>query len=361
MRAAAIACILLAGCGGGGGGTSGGQACIELGAGQVPAQAIDIEATLVAVDLDAFDDLGLTLPSFARMQKVGGGPLGGKSDEGRDVVAPAEVIGGPTGIPYLVPDGFGSFLSVVNRGFLSPFAALDMKVFMSLPLEGNCITFDDAAVTPIVGFAGGADPAPLEYRDPGIEGHVLYQLLSPPGKAALLAAIEADARNRVFTVPTIRTVSGQKFLVVVQDVLPQIEELAPEFQDAIDSVVPNPLGLFTGVTLDLRPLLAASQVELDVRFASHVVSFLRSVPATVGGEAVDVEIPVYRPSTDRVFLFVPDGQTIVIGGLLRDGAAVPEKGIPLLRDLPVDPQLRQKTNENQTLLLLVTPRIVDSD
>lgn len=363
MRATAVSCILAlaAGCGGGSGGT-GGQVCTELGEGhlaQVPAQQIEIEVRFVAVDTDSFDDLGLDFPLFARMQQVGGGPLGGVSDEGRDVVVAAEVIGGPAGVPYLAPDGFGGFLPIVNRNFLSPFAAFDVKVFMSLPLEGNCITFDDLAVLPILGFPGGADLASLDNRDPGIEGRVLYQLLNPPGTASFLATLEADARNRVLAAPKIMTVSGQKLLMVLQDVVPQIGDLVPEFRGAVESVVANPLGIFTGVTLDMRPLLEGDEVELDIRFGSHVLSFFRSVPATVGGQQADVEIPAYRPSIDRAFLFVPDGQTIVIGGFLRDGQATPDKGLPLIGDLPVvGPFLRRLTNENQNLLILITPRIL---
>ncbi len=365
MKATAVSCILVlaAGCSGGSGGTSGGGACIVLGDGQlagVPGQQIEIEARIVAIDPDSFDDLGLSFPDFVRMQQVGGGPLGGVSDEGRDVVVPAEVIGGPAGVPYLSPDGYGGFLPIVNLDFLSPFAAYDVKVFMSLPLEGSCIVFDDPAVDPILGFAGGADLAPLEHRDPGIEGRVLYQLLNPPDTNTLLAAIRADARNTVLAAPTLMTVSGQKLLIVLQDVLPLVGDLAPEFKSVIESVVASPLGIFTGVTLDMRPLIEGDQVEMDVRFGSRVVSFFRSVPANVGGQQADVEIPVYQPSVDRAFLFVPDGQTLVIGGLLRDGETVPEKGIPILGDLPViGPLLRQKTNDNQSLMIFITPRIVN--
>ena len=363
----AVSCILLiaAGCGGGSGGTGGGAACIVLGDGQlagIPAQQIQIEARIVAIHPDSFDDLGLEFPDFARMQVVGGGPLGGVSQEGRDVVAPAEVIGGPAGVPYLSPDGFGGFLPVVNLNFLSPFAAEDVKVFMALPLEGSCIVFDDRAVDPIQGFAGGADLAPLDHRDPGIEGRVLYKLLNPPDTNAFLADVAADARNRVFAVPTIQTVSGQKMLVVLQDLAPQIDDLVPEFKSTVESVVMDPLGIFTGVTLDMRPLLEGDQVELDVRFGSRVLSFFRSVPAQVDGQPADVEIPVYQPSADRVFLFVPDGQTIVIGGLLRDGQTEPEKGFPLLGDLPVVGQLfRQKTTDDQHLMIMITPRIIQAD
>jgi type II secretory pathway component GspD/PulD (secretin) len=367
MRATAISCVLamVAGCGGGSGGTGGSGACITLGSGQlaglgVPAQQIQIEARIIAIHPDSIDELGLDFPDFARMQQVGGGPLGGSSQEGRDVVVPAEVMGGPPGVPYLSPDGFGGFLSVVNLNFLSPFAAEEVKVFMALPLEGSCIVFDDLAVDPIQGFAGGADQAPLDNRDPGIEGRVLYKLLNPPDTNALLADIAADARNRVFAVPTIQTVSGQKMLIVLQDLMPQTDDLTPEFKGAVESVVTDPLGVFTGVTLDMRPLLQAGEVELDVRFGSHVLSFFRSVPAQVDGQPADVEIPLYKPSIDRVFLFVPDGQTIFIGGLLRDGQAVPEKGFPLLGDLPVvGSLLRQKTNDEQQLMIMITPRIVD--
>jgi len=368
MRATAFSCILVlaAGCGGGSDGTGGsGVACVTLGDGQlagIPGQQIEIEARIVAIDRSAFDDLGIDLPLFTPMQQVGGGPLGAISDEGRDVVARADVIGGPSDVPYLVPDAYGGFLSIVNLNFLSPFAGGDVKVFMALPLEGSCIVFDDRAVDPIQGFAGGATLAPLANRDPDLHGRALYQLLNPPGTNALLGEIAADARNRILAAPTIRTVSGQRMLIVVQDVLPLIGDLTPEFRNTIEPVVANPLGIFTGVTLDVRPLIEGDTVELDVRIGSQVVSFFRSVPAQVNGQSADVEIPVYQRSVARAFFPVPDGQTVVVGGILRDGQTEPEKGFPVLGDLPVVGSFfRQKTNEDQNLILIITPRIINAN
>jgi type II secretory pathway component HofQ len=93
--------------------------------------------------------------------------------------------------------------------------------------------------------------------------------------------------------------------------------------------------------------------DFDIRLGTQALSFFRSVPATVGVVPVDVEIPVIAPGTTFVRLVVPDGQTVILGDLLRQGQTETEKGIPVL-----GPLFRNHTNEDQNLMILVTPRIV---
>jgi type IV pilus assembly protein PilQ len=61
-------------------------------------------------------------------------------------------------------------------------------------------------------------------------------------------------------------------------------------------------------------------------------------------------------------LLVPDGQTVVIGGLTQTTVNQTKSGIPLLVDLPVIGRLFGYTTRNETrrdLLILITPHIVD--
>jgi type IV pilus assembly protein PilQ len=61
-------------------------------------------------------------------------------------------------------------------------------------------------------------------------------------------------------------------------------------------------------------------------------------------------------------LLVPDGQTVVIGGLTQTSVQLSKNGIPVLVDLPLIGRLFGVTSRTETrrdLLILITPHIID--
>jgi len=60
-------------------------------------------------------------------------------------------------------------------------------------------------------------------------------------------------------------------------------------------------------------------------------------------------------------VMVDDGQTAVIGGLIRTNESQVRRGVPLLKDLPLLGMLFRSTNavqQNRELIIFVTPKIV---
>jgi type II secretory pathway component GspD/PulD (secretin) len=369
MRATTFLCglLIVAGCDSGNG-TGGLAACVELEGGQLAGGSgtpqVLIEARIVATDRDFLEDAGIVFPLGAPVQTDNGGALGGLSRQGRNVVADSDTAGGPADVPYLVTNGFDGILSVVNPNFASPFAGLDVKVFPGLPFPGQCVKCQDAAVTPIQNFAGGSDEGVLSPIDPGLLGTILHGILDSLDLDSILSAIDADARNDIIAAPEIRTYGDQRVIVGIQDVVPQVSQLAPEFRGAVQSVVQNPFAVFTGFALDVTVTVEGDAVRLVVRPGTQMASAQRSVPAMVGATPVDVEIPFLRPSTNYVSILVPDGQTLVLGGIHLQGQPEATKGLPLLADLPLVGALfnHQVTEpERQNLLIFITPRIINAD
>jgi type II secretory pathway component HofQ len=59
---------------------------------------------------------------------------------------------------------------------------------------------------------------------------------------------------------------------------------------------------------------------------------------------------------------VRDGETAVIGGLVRDNEGYYDTGVPLLRNIPLFGRLfgsRTNVGEKRELLIFVTPKLVD--
>jgi type IV pilus assembly protein PilQ len=63
-------------------------------------------------------------------------------------------------------------------------------------------------------------------------------------------------------------------------------------------------------------------------------------------------------------VIVANGQTAVIGGLIRTNESTVNTGVPVLMDIPVIGNLFRNSNkvkEERELLIFVTPKIIRSD
>ena len=109
-----------------------------------------------------------------------------------------------------------------------------------------------------------------------------------------------------------------------------------------------------GITLEISPSISASRyLRLDI---SLVVSNF------TGSFDADGAIPPPRVTREmRTTVNVPDGDTMVIGGVISDSEQETRRGVPWLMDLPlVGALFRQHsdTNSRTTLYFFVTPHIL---
>jgi type IV pilus assembly protein PilQ len=106
----------------------------------------------------------------------------------------------------------------------------------------------------------------------------------------------------------------------------------------------------TGVTLRVTPSVTNNrQIMMKVETVNSGATF------SPNGTLID-------NNSSKSELLVPDGQTVVIGGLTQTTVQLVKSGIPLLVDLPVIGRLFGYTNRQETrrdLLILITPHIVD--
>jgi len=77
--------------------------------------------------------------------------------------------------------------------------------------------------------------------------------------------------------------------------------------------------------------------------------------------AIINDLPQKNSTETTTQLIVKDGQTIVIGGLVRDTSKKEIRGIPFLMDIPIIGSLFKRTDitsEKKEVIVLITPRIV---
>ena len=103
-----------------------------------------------------------------------------------------------------------------------------------------------------------------------------------------------------------------------------------------------------GTQLRLRPFVSADGL---IRMEIH--------PERSSG-VLDKGVPQTSSAQVTTNVMVPDGATIVIGGLMEDEKEVSKSGIPLLCELPLVEPLFRRTEEKlvrKELIVILTPRI----
>ncbi|MCG8405367.1 MAG: type II and III secretion system protein [Phycisphaerales bacterium] len=176
-----------------------------------------------------------------------------------------------------------------------------------------------------------------------------------------LQAARDDTRNGIITAPKVTLFNGQSATVIATNENTLIEDVEMPFFDAASALNPNVSTVTSGPAFDIRPVISA-----DRRFIMMEITPIRAVQLTANQSAVgngvnnSIFMPVIQLSTVNTTVSVPDGGTILLGGLtLNNGQK--QRGVPILNTLPYINRLFRNTGsikDTQSLLVMVTPRII---
>jgi general secretion pathway protein D len=134
----------------------------------------------------------------------------------------------------------------------------------------------------------------------------------------------------------------------------------------------------TGVTLEVEPVVGPDGITIDLNLVPQVVEFegfinygspIRTSSVNALGLAQTVELtpnvinqPIFSTRKVTTSVSVWDGQTVVLGGLMREDVQKTEDRTPLLGDIPIVGRLF-RTNAEQhikrNLVIFVTARLVN--
>ncbi|HSV28396.1 MAG TPA: type II secretion system protein GspD, partial [Candidatus Omnitrophota bacterium] len=111
----------------------------------------------------------------------------------------------------------------------------------------------------------------------------------------------------------------------------------------------------TGIILEVMPRISsAGTVTMEVR---------QEVSDVVGTTSSGIDAPTIQQRSIVSTVAVESGQTVALGGLIRDRNSNGRSGIPLLMDIPVAGHLfgtTTKTIDRTELLVLISPKIIRS-
>lgn len=176
------------------------------------------------------------------------------------------------------------------------------------------------------------------------------------GITTILNALESITDLKVISSPQIMVLNNHEAKLKVGDQVPVVTKTAQDMAAVSNtSIVKTVEYRDTGTILTVKPRVNSSgMVIMDIEQEVSDVS-----PKTVAG----IDSPTIQQRKLSSTVAVQSGETIALGGLIKDKSNQVENGIPLLNSLPVVGALfggTDKANNRTELLVLITPRVVSS-
>ncbi|MBF0498212.1 MAG: type IV pilus secretin PilQ [Deltaproteobacteria bacterium] len=215
---------------------------------------------------------------------------------------------------------------------------------------GGSVTGGASAIT--AGVAGGASPALvnlLPSTATGAMGISFGRLLGTNLVTldAQLQAMETLNEGKIISAPRVATLNNQKAMIKQSDTVP--------YRTANDQGVIVYKTLEAALQLDVTPKIAPNDtIILDVQAKTEVPFRDPLVPETPGKHTKEA----------KTNLMVRNGETLVIGGIIRNEDNSSSGGVPWLSRMPFLGYLFKTTSKdltNSELMIFITPKIITMD
>jgi len=161
---------------------------------------------------------------------------------------------------------------------------------------------------------------------------------------AQLQTLEEKRKANIISNPRITTVDNREAKIIVGQKIPLI----------VQDVAGNPVSQLQTIGIQLKVTPHLTQDRKIVMDLHPEVSDLSTQSTVQGGIIINTSEADTR-------VMVDDGQTAVIGGLIRTNESTVSRGVPLLKDIPLLGFLFSSNStirQNRELIIFVTPRLV---
>ena len=165
---------------------------------------------------------------------------------------------------------------------------------------------------------------------------------------AVLQSAQTKNKGKILSQPRLMTLTGHEAKIDISTKYPYRKSRTVNETGSTENITFVPVG----ITLTVKPQvnLNSGTIVMNVSpVVSDLLGFRNDVPITTSREA-------------HTLVEVRDGETIVIGGLLRNEETKQKNGVPVLKDIPLIGDFfrwSSKTNNKTNLFIMITPRLVD--
>jgi len=225
---------------------------------------------------------------------------------------------------------------------------------------GNSVTGALANVFGLSGLNSAATGSVLNAFGQNVQSFIptppgagLYQIMSTDYQVTLRAIAQAG-KTEVLSRPSILARNNQPATITVGQSVPLVTSVS--FNGLTGTPITSVQYTSVGIILKVTPFInSEGMVEMIV---SPQISQLsdQSVPIGAG-----VNAPVINMRSADTVVVTPDGQPVIIGGLMQKSKIRSDSKIPLLGDIPFLGNLfkrKSKTDSKTELIIFLTPHIV---
>ena len=163
---------------------------------------------------------------------------------------------------------------------------------------------------------------------------------------AQLQLLEQNRKANIISNPRVTTVDNREAKILVGQKIPLI----------VQDVAGNPVSQLQTIGIQLKVTPHLTEDKKIIMDLHPEVSDLSTQSTVQGGVIINTSEADTR-------VMVDDGQTAVIGGLIRTNDSKVIRGVPLLKDLPLIGMLFRSEStirQNRELIIFVTPRLITS-
>lgn len=217
------------------------------------------------------------------------------------------------------------------------------------------VTLDDEVQYGVEGFLKEGRGTAKTLLGTGVSG--FSYLLSADRYEVKLHALAEKGLLKILATPRILAMDGAEAKFTVGKRVPHITDSRESpFGAVFNTVFYADVGIILKVTPKIYP---DGMVMLDVNpEVSDVASAAEAVPIGPGATA-----PTFLKNAAETRVTVKNGQTVVLGGLIRETDEQSTTGVPLLGDIPVLGNLFSRTTKSKNrreLMIFLTPHVIYS-
>jgi type IV pilus secretin PilQ/predicted competence protein len=245
---------------------------------------------------------------------------------------------------------------------------VDWGLGTSTNAQSSDITMPTSTDTAIGGhILGTATGAALTSNPYTSGGEFVFQKLSGTQFEAIIHALESDSNTNTLSAPSILTIDNQEASMLVGYHTPILQSTVAAGTDTTGATVTQTLDYYQeiGIRLNVVPQIS-DEGYINMIVHPSITSSSDSVTATstAGGTTTtttETKYPIIDVREAQTQVMLRDGETIVIGGLLKDVKTKAKTGVPFLVNLPWVGKLfgRDKDNvEKIDLLIFITAKII---
>jgi general secretion pathway protein D len=186
------------------------------------------------------------------------------------------------------------------------------------------------------------------------------QTISLPPLAAILNALATDTHVDILSTPHILTTDNKEAEIRVATNVPfptgQIITAAGPGGAAVPTITIQRQDI--GIILKITPHVIPEEKKLSLDISIEISDVAEEPPPGLAVQQLGIATIKRTSSTS---IFVEDGQTAVIGGLMRTRTSLSRAKVPILGDIPVFGVLfrsSQRRTQKSNLLIFITPKII---